>query len=229
MHWQLSPSHYERQVARFGEDVCDTYASHDEGLGRGNWPIRKVPMPRTQCLCAMWQVVPPIRDVADRLSRWVDGGEDAELEKAFGAWKAERGSPAQSIAFVAQTKPESVKLKVGKLDIQEIEGAFGKLQTNEVILTHPSARHIEEGHPEVMPYIGAGCLDNPDWILRDEKHEGTVFVMRKTEKNYLNLIVRLALQTDDPGKQNSIITGYLVREKNAQKLLKAHEILYSKE
>ena len=67
MHWQLSPSHYERQVARFGEDICDTYASHDEGLGRGNFPIDDVPMPHAQCLCATWQVVPELSDVSDRL------------------------------------------------------------------------------------------------------------------------------------------------------------------
>lgn len=91
IHWQLSPSHYERQVVRFGEDVCDTYASHDEGLGRGNYPIKNVPMPHAQCLCVQYQVVPELDDVADRLSAWVDGGEDAALDEAFGAWRLEHG------------------------------------------------------------------------------------------------------------------------------------------
>lgn len=57
----------------------------------------------------------------------------------------------------------------------------------------------------------------------------TVFVLQKKDKVYLNLIVRLALQTDAPEKRNSIITGYLVREKNVKKLLNSHDILYSKE
>ena len=91
MHWQLSPSHYERQVARFGEDVCDTYASHEEGLGRGNFPIKNVPMPHAQCLCVQYQVVPELDEVADRLARWVDGGADEALDEAFGAWRAENG------------------------------------------------------------------------------------------------------------------------------------------
>lgn len=91
IHWQLSPSHYERQVAKFGADVCDDYAAHNEGLGVGNWPIDKVPMPHAQCLCATWQVVPELDDVADRLGRWVDGGRDAELERAFGVWKLQNG------------------------------------------------------------------------------------------------------------------------------------------
>ena len=93
IHWQLSPSHYERQVARFGEDVCDAYASHDEGLGRGNFPIKNVPMPHAQCLCVQVQVVPELDDVADRLSRWVDGGADPALDKAFGAWKSANDGP----------------------------------------------------------------------------------------------------------------------------------------
>lgn len=86
MHWALSASHYERQVARFGEDVCDTYASHDEGLGRGNFLIKKLPMPHAQCLCVQYQVVPDLNETANRLSRWVDGGEDAGLDQAFGEW-----------------------------------------------------------------------------------------------------------------------------------------------
>ena len=53
--------------------------------------------------------------------------------------------------------------------------------------------------------------------------------MQKKDKVYLNLIVRLALQADAPEKRNSIITGYLVREKNVKKLLNSHDILYSKE
>ncbi len=85
---QLSLSHYERQVARFGEDVCDTYASHDEGLGQGNYPIKNLPMSHAQCLCVQVQVVPELSDVANRLSKWIDGGENAALDESFGEWKA---------------------------------------------------------------------------------------------------------------------------------------------
>lgn len=91
MHWGLSPSHYERQVARFGEDVCDTYAAHDEGLGMGNWPIKKLPMPHAMCLCHQYQVVPDLGKVASRLGNWLDGKGDAGLEAAFGAWREGQG------------------------------------------------------------------------------------------------------------------------------------------
>ena len=114
IHWALSPSHYERQVARFGEDVCDTYASHDEGLGRGNYPIRSVPMPHAQCLCIQYQVVPSLEETANRLSRWLDGGEDAELEKAFGAWKAEkRFLTAENVHGTIKLQDEEVLRSLG--------------------------------------------------------------------------------------------------------------------
>lgn len=229
IHWQLSPSHYERQVARFGEDICDTYANHDEGLGRGNFAPKNVPMPHAQCLCVQYQVVPEIGEVADRLSKWVDGGEDVELEEAFGAWKAERGNPASDIEKLAYLHPAEVKLNAGQFKIPGIESVFGELRTRDVVLTYPSAKHIEEGHPEALPFIRAEVFEEPDIVLRDEKNEGTVLVLKKTERGYLNTILRLTLQTDEPEKRNSIITGYLIREKNVQKLIKAHEVLYSKE
>lgn len=97
MHWALSPSHFERQVAHFGEDECDTYASHDEGLGRGNFPIEELPMPHAQCLCVQYQVVPELSDVADRLGAWVDGGSDPELDQAFGAWKKQTGIRTETV------------------------------------------------------------------------------------------------------------------------------------
>lgn len=237
MHWQLSPSHFERQVARFGEDVCDTYASHDEGLGRGNWPIQKVPMPHAQCLCATWQVVPPIRDVADRLGRWVDGGEDAALDKAFGAWKAERGSPAQSIAVAAQTKPESVKQRMGRMDKAMLEKRFGPLRTDETILTANRRDHIEQRHSDAVGYFdafGADIIQSPNDVIVDPKNPKTVLVLGKRGDVWLNVAVRLATPNDtEEITKNSVITCMRLRETNAQKAIKKAEndgrILYKKE
>lgn len=149
MHWQLSPSHYERQVARFGEDICDAYASHDEGMGRGNFPIDDVPMPHAQCLCATWQVVPELSDVADRLGAWVDGGEDAELDAAFGEWKA--GKPALTRIEMKAAANEETSVKIRKLadiNLNLLEEKFGKIRTSETILTEERAAHIQERHPE---------------------------------------------------------------------------------
>lgn len=47
-------------------------------------------MPHAQCLCVQYQVVPNLEETANRLRRWVEGGEDAGLEQAFGEWKAQK-------------------------------------------------------------------------------------------------------------------------------------------
>ena len=83
MHWELSDAHYERQVAHWGEDECDVYARHDEGLGRGNFPIGKVPRPHPNCLCIQYEALPEPEEAAARFRAWMDGAKDDELEQGF--------------------------------------------------------------------------------------------------------------------------------------------------
>lgn len=90
MKWNLSASHYERQVAVAGEDVCDEYALHDEGLGIGVWPIDDLPMPHPQCLCYQTEVVPDLEEAAELLSKWHYGdGTNAALDRRFEQWQKE--------------------------------------------------------------------------------------------------------------------------------------------
>ena len=72
-------------------------------------------------------------------------------------------------------------------------------------------------------------LELPDLILVDEKHEGTVLMIRKTKDTNLNAIVRLVLPGEDEKRKNSVMTFYRIRDKNVEKLKKKSEILYSKE
>lgn len=237
MHWQLSPSHYERQVARFGEDICDTYASHDEGLGRGNFPVDDVPMPHAQCLCATWQVVPELSDVSDRLGAWVDGGEDAELDAAFGEWKAQRPETVKALDTKIREAPERGKLRMGSVDRATLERRFGKLKTDETILTVNRVEHIQERHPDVYPYFeeyGSEIVRIPDVIVADPKNEKTVLMLGKKDDMWLNLAVRLATEDDEERiTKNSIITCMRLRERNAQKVIEKAEnegrLLYKKE
>lgn len=237
MHWQLSPSHYERQVARFGEDICDAYASHDEGLGRGNFPVDDVPMPHAQCLCATWQVVPELSDVSDRLGAWVDGGEDAELDAAFGEWKAQRPETVKALDTKIREAPERGKLRMGSVDRATLERRFGKLKTDETILTVNRVEHIQERHPDVYPYFeeyGSEIVRIPDVIVADPKNEKTVLMFGKKDDMWLNLAVRLATEDDEERiTKNSIITCMRLRERNAQKVIEKAEnegrLLYKKE
>ncbi len=194
MHWQLSPSHYERQVARFGEDVCDTYASHDEGLGRGNFPIRNLPMPHTQCLCATWQVVPELGDAAERLSKWINGGEDAALDESFGEWKAEKWpltheNTGDTIKLPDEKILRSLGAKAKNYDVYDpATGEYyrfkegTRIQDREVFAGYGSRTPLHEGVAEGLSeqcggesekwqhVKGFGTLDTPDGDREAEVH-----------------------------------------------------------
>lgn len=104
LKWNLSNSHYERQVEHWGEDVCDEYARHDEGLGEGIWPIDKLPLPHPQCLCYRTEVLPPMDEAVEILSNradltdderhlraWARGeAKDEALEKDYQRWREEK-------------------------------------------------------------------------------------------------------------------------------------------
>lgn len=112
MHWQLSASHYERQIEPFGRDCCDDYAEHDEGLGTGNYPPESLPLPHPQCLCAQYAVIPEsLEEIGDELGAWLAGGEserlDAWYEREYGEERREReqaGAAARDLRRANSTK-----------------------------------------------------------------------------------------------------------------------------
>lgn len=90
MHWELSGSHYDRQVKKWGEDICDVYAKTDEfGLGVGNYPVKgNNRTPHPNCLCVQYAVIPDsLDDISKRLKDWLGGNEDSVLD----AWYKEYG------------------------------------------------------------------------------------------------------------------------------------------
>lgn len=116
IHWELSPSHWERQVKPFGADICDEYAAHDEGLGVGNWPIDGVPLPHPQCLCSQWAVTPDDLDAcAQRLRRWLDGGEDASMDAAFAQWRQELQA-GENDAIIELTRDDAAQRRAAAME-----------------------------------------------------------------------------------------------------------------
>ena len=97
MKWNLSNQHYERQVAVAGEDICDEYARHDEGLGRGVFAVDSLPLPHPNCLCYQTEATPTLEDAADRLADWKGGGADPALDDAFEKWRAENAEELERL------------------------------------------------------------------------------------------------------------------------------------
>lgn len=123
-------------------------------------------------------------------------------------------------------------LSLGNINISVLEKEFGKLQTSEIIVTGERIAHIRERHfidYELFERYGAQCVQNPDYIIKDNKNENTVFMVKKLPNINLNVISKLALDTDKNGLKNSVMTFYRIRERNLKKLITKNTLLYSKE
>ena len=92
--------------------------------------------------------------------------------------------------------------------------------------------HIKERHPEdyeLFEKYGKDSVENPDFIIKDGKHDGTVFMVKKLQETNLNVVVRVVLETDKEGLKNSVMTFYRIRERNLRKLIDKNSLLYKKE
>ena len=124
--------------------------------------------------------------------------------------------------------------KLCNLRTDYLEKEFGKLYSNEIIITEERECHIKNRHPqdyEIFVQYGVDILLNPDFVIKDTLNIGTIFFVKKLEGTSLNVVVRLVLSSDHPDYKNSVMTAYRLRDKNLEKLIKKHNnnILYKKE
>ncbi|MEF2879896.1 MAG: PBECR2 nuclease fold domain-containing protein [Blautia sp.] len=121
---------------------------------------------------------------------------------------------------------------LGKIKKEAIEKEFGKIHTNEIIITSEREEHIKIRHPEdyeLFKKYGVETVQKPDIIIRDGKNKGTVFMIRKLTDTNLNVVVRVALETDEKGLKNSVMTFYRIRERNLRKMIEKNSILLGKD
>ncbi len=130
---------------------------------------------------------------------------------------------------------EVVELRqLGTLNTQPLEKEFGKLKTDEVIVTEERIGHIKAHHPqdyELFEQYGASAVNNPDIIIKDTENENTVFLIKRLETTNLNVITKLILENENehPDYKNSVMSFYRIRDKNIKKLERKHKVLYKKE
>ena len=126
---------------------------------------------------------------------------------------------------------QEIKL-LGKIDTSRLEKEFEKIQTDEIIVTKERLIHIQQRHPQdynLFVKYGQDCVQNPEYIIKDEKNMGTVFMVKRLADTNLNVVVRVALETDKEGLKNSVMTFYRLRESNLRKLIEKNKLLYKKE
>ena len=121
---------------------------------------------------------------------------------------------------------------IGNINPQLLETEFGKLQTSETIITNERKNHILLLHNEdysLFEKYAKEIIENPEIIIKDEKNIGTVFMVKHLPSTNLNIVLRLALNSDNSGLKNSVRTAYRNRNKNLKKMENKNKILYKKE
>lgn len=122
--------------------------------------------------------------------------------------------------------------KIGRVNLAPLEKEFGKLVTDEIVITDERKMHIKVRHPEdyhLLEQYVSDCVTVPDIIIKDVKNEGTVFMVKQLPDTNLNVVVRLVLGKDKNDLKNSVMTFYRIRSKNLKKLIEKNSMLYKKE
>lgn len=115
---------------------------------------------------------------------------------------------------------------ITKLDRNKLEKYKKRLITEEVILTDERLyEHIllfhENEYKELRPYLKS-IIDNPDYIIEDNRHEDTMIYLKQLKNIEKNgrVVIKLALGQDKEHNKNSIITMMKLNNRTWKQTLK---------
>jgi len=121
---------------------------------------------------------------------------------------------------------------IGKLDKKKLGEYASKVVTEDVVLTDERKKHIFEDHANDYETIIENLnrvVINPSEVIEDSKNKDTLFFIDKLGKNNLNVIVRLNTTNNKEHPQNSIMTAWIIRERNLRKLREKNKTIYKNE
>lgn len=123
--------------------------------------------------------------------------------------------------------------EVGKIEIEKFNAISEKIKTDEVIITEERIKHIKDRHPNdyerYSQYISK-MVENPQYILEDKSPNTAVILQEFADADErFRLILKLAVEADDPSKKNSIITFLKISKKTFEKYIRNKKILYKSE
>lgn len=121
---------------------------------------------------------------------------------------------------------------IGKLNKNKIGKYANKIATFDVILTEERRLHIYTNHTkdyeQIIKNIDSVVL-RPNEVLEDLKYKDTLLFIGKLEQDNLNVVIKLNVVDDKSHPKNSVMTAWIIREKNLQKLRKNTQIIYKNE
>ena len=121
---------------------------------------------------------------------------------------------------------------IGKLDKLKLGYYADKITTDNVVLTNERKYHILENHENDYKLIINNLervILNPNKVIEDLKNKDTIFLISKLGKNNLNVIVKLNTTNNKKHPQNSIMTAWIIRNRNVKKIIQKNKILYKNE
>ena len=123
---------------------------------------------------------------------------------------------------------------VGRIDKEKYKDVTEDIRTDEVIITDERIAHIKDrrgqGFYEKYGQYFGEVISDPDYIFRDARmNSALVCKSIATEDAVVNLVIRLAVEGDDPLFKNSIITAIKESNKRFAQRLRNNELLYKRE
>lgn len=125
--------------------------------------------------------------------------------------------------------------RIGKIDREKYKGVSFEIRSEIVILTEKQKNHIikrrGQGFFDQYSPTFQEIVEDPDFIFEDKTHERTAIASKTVsfEGKNINLVIRLALEDDEEGLENSIITAIVESDKRYAQRKRNNIALYKKE
>lgn len=147
-------------------------------------------------------------------------------EKYFDFYEKQNMTPEEN-------KGAEKLILIGKLDKNKLGKYKNRILTENVILTTERIEHIKEHHPGDYEKYGdyiTEIINEPDYVLNDNKNIDTVLFMKTIdiEDKNIQLVIRLNTNKNESDKQNSILTLWKVKNKTYKQMIRNKEILWQK-
>lgn len=121
---------------------------------------------------------------------------------------------------------------IGKIDLKKI-GIYAQKITNDIlILTDERKLHIYQEHKKDYNVIMKNLIRialNPSEVLEDNKNKDTILLIGEVNKNNMIIVVKLKTTNIIEHPNNSIMTAWIIRDKNLKKLREKNKIIYKSE
>ena len=139
-----------------------------------------------------------------------------------------------AVMDISKDKRNIEVYKIGKIDREIYKCITDDIRTDEVIITDERIEHIRERRGDEFYARYSSLFDEilrtPDYIFREKRvHTALVCKGIVEDEKYVNLVLRIAIETDNPEYKNSIITAIGESEKRFAQRLRNNIVLYKNE